>query len=232
MKKKIAIVAATKKEIQHLHEFLEKEAIKYSDSTFQIHDAEIQILISGIGILNTTYSLMNYLMVHRPDAWIQMGIGGAFDTSLEIGKVYVIESEVLIDFGAQDIDVSIINQFQLGWTGPNQFPYSNEVLPCPYIPSDLLLPVVTGMTTIHSHGFREKIEKIGEGLHGQVENMEGAAFFYVSLMKIIPFLSLRSISNYVEERDLNKWNNGMAINNLNNAVIDFIKKNNVNLFIK
>ena len=224
MSRQIAIVAATAMEIKPLLHYLETNAIRHSSTHFQLNDFEIDILITGIGILHTTYTLMDYLMDHRPVAWIQMGIGGAFDTSLEIGKVYYIESEVLVDFGAQDKDGRIINPFELGWMESDQFPYSNGVLECSFIPLDAAIPVVSGMTSIHSHGFREKIDKINEGMHGQIENMEGAAFFYVSLREAIPFLSLRSISNYVTARDTSKWNITLAINALNEKIISLLRE--------
>lgn len=222
MRKKITIVAATEGEIHPLKEHLEKEAVRLSPTHFQIADVEIEILITGIGILHATYSLMDYLMDHQPDAWIQAGIGGAFDRSLEIGNVYLIESEVLVDFGAQDANGKIINQFELGWTDPHEYPYVNEVLPCPFIPYDMNLPVASGMTTLYSHGFADKIDKIESGLHGQIESMEGAAFFYVSLMKKIPFLSLRAVSNYVEKRDKSKWEINKSIDKLNRQIIQIV----------
>ena len=39
-----------------------------------------------------------------------------------------------------------------------------------------------------------------------IESMEGAALHYVCLMEKIPFLQIRSISNYIGERDKKKWN--------------------------
>jgi futalosine hydrolase len=35
--------------------------------------------------------------------------------------------------------------------------------------------------------------------------MEGAALHYTCLMEKIPFMQLRSISNYIAERDKSKW---------------------------
>jgi len=224
--RKITIVAATSGEIQPLLDYFDKEAVQLSSSHYKFHDIEIDVLISGIGIMHTTYSLMNYLMDHQPDAWIQIGIGGAFDRSLEIGNVYLIESEVLVDFGAQDTDGRIIDQFELGWMKPDQHPYSNELLSCPHIPSELPMPIASGMTTVYSHGYDDKIEKLSDGLHGQIENMEGAAFFYVSLMKKIPFLSIRAVSNYVESRDTSKWEINLAVNRLRDEILELLKKVN------
>ena len=60
--------------------------------------------------------------------------------------------------------------------------------------------------------------------HPLLESMEGAAFHYVCLMKNIPFIQLRSASNYVGERDKSKWKMNEAIVNVNKVVYDLINK--------
>jgi futalosine hydrolase len=48
--------------------------------------------------------------------------------------------------------------------------------------------------------------------------MEGAAFMMVCQKFNITFIQIRSISNYVEERDKEKWDLDLAIKNLNNQL--------------
>jgi futalosine hydrolase len=50
--------------------------------------------------------------------------------------------------------------------------------------------------------------------------MEGAAVFYVCLNENIPVLQIRSISNYVEDRDTTKWDIPLAIKQLNKFCTD------------
>ena len=45
--------------------------------------------------------------------------------------------------------------------------------------------------------------------------MEGAALHYVCNSFNVSYLQIRSISNYVGERDKNKWKMKLAIENLN-----------------
>ena len=45
--------------------------------------------------------------------------------------------------------------------------------------------------------------------------MEGAALHYVALQEKIPFLQMRSLSNFVGERDKSKWVMDIVIVNLN-----------------
>ncbi|MEP6796132.1 MAG: hypothetical protein ABJB16_17520 [Saprospiraceae bacterium] len=223
MSRHIAIVSATTKEIQPLLDYLKIEASQHEFQTYKLHSLTIDIIYTGIGILQTTYTLMDYLSHRHPDAWIQAGIGGAFDSSLKIGDVYQIESEFLAEFGAEDQNGKIMDPFELGWNDANAFPYTEGKLICPFINEKFEIPIASGMTSIHAHGFPPHIEQLRKDIHGQIENMEGAAFFYISLIKKIPFLSVRSISNYVEARDTTKWDFLDSIYNLNNSIVDFLK---------
>ena len=222
MTKRIAIVAATGKEIEPLLDYLKAQAEQQAFQTFKLHSTTFDVIFSGIGILQTSYTLMDYLSHHHPDGMIQVGIGGAFDHSLVIGDVYLIESEVLAEFGAEDRNGRILDPFELEWMSPDRFPFEDGILKCPFISDKISISRASGMTTIHSHGFLPHIEQLRQSHHGQIENMEGAAFFYIGLMKKIPFLSMRSISNLVTERDKNKWNIDLAIKNLNANVIDLM----------
>ncbi|MDZ4749937.1 MAG: hypothetical protein SH808_15765 [Saprospiraceae bacterium] len=219
MNRKITIVSATEKEIEPLLNYLKIHAEQHSFQTYQLHGLLIDILYSGIGILQTTYSLMDYLSHRHPDGWIQAGIGGAFDLSLPIGDVYQIKTEIISGSGAEDKDGIIMDPFTLGWSNPDSFPFTEGLLACPYEPS-AIMPIASGMTTFYAHGHGSHIEQLKNQPHGQIENMEGAAFFYISLLKKIPFLSIRSISNLVETRDTTKWKTGLAIARLNDVLID------------
>jgi futalosine hydrolase len=58
--------------------------------------------------------------------------------------------------------------------------------------------------------------------HPVTESMEGAALHYVCLMENIPFIQLRSISNYIGERNKKKWDMKDSIVNLNETLISTI----------
>ena len=220
--KNITLVAATPQEIISCKRYLELHPSTHSGS-FLTEDYKVDVLITGIGILNTTFTLMDYLSRKSPDLWIQVGVGGALDRNMAIGDVFLIESEYLFGFGAQDKDGTILNPFELGWISANEFPYNNEKLVCPDIPDTLNLPRASAVTVIHAHGEQTTIEKIRRDNIAQIENMEGASFFFVSLMKGIAFLSLRSISNFVEERNKSKWHTDEAIEGVNKVIINALE---------
>jgi futalosine hydrolase len=53
--------------------------------------------------------------------------------------------------------------------------------------------------------------------------MEGAAFFAACAGISGNYIQVRTISNYVEKRDKEKWQMPLAIRNLNDFLITFIK---------
>lgn len=218
MNRKITIVSATEMEIDPLLQYLQIHAEHHSFQTYQLHGLLIDILYSGIGILHTSYSLMDYLSHRHPDGWIQAGIGGAFDLSLTIGEVYQVRTEMISGFGAEGQDGIIMDPFTLGWSNPDSFPFTGGLLACPYLTATGL-PLASGMTTFYAHGNEAHIRQLEKQPNGQIENMEGAAFFYISLLKKIPFLSIRAVSNRVETRDTSKWKTDLAIANLNDVLI-------------
>ncbi|HJW30677.1 MAG TPA: hypothetical protein VJ508_15695, partial [Saprospiraceae bacterium] len=159
MNRRLTIVAATIGEVEPLLDYLQANAEQHSFQTYQHHQILIDILYSGIGILETAYQLMDYTSHRHPDGWIQVGIGGAFDPALQMGSVYRIESELLVGFGAEDQDARILDPFKLGWSDPDKLPYAQGRLLCPYHPKTDLL-VATGMTTFHAHGHQESIDRL------------------------------------------------------------------------
>jgi futalosine hydrolase len=52
--------------------------------------------------------------------------------------------------------------------------------------------------------------------------MEGAALHYVARESNIPFIQIRAISNYIGERDKSKWQMKIAIDHLNQTLLQYI----------
>jgi len=52
--------------------------------------------------------------------------------------------------------------------------------------------------------------------------MEGAAFFYACFMERLPCLQIRAVSNYIEDRNKDRWNIPLAIGNLNKIALKII----------
>jgi len=183
---------------------------------------EIATLITGVGSIATTYTLMRQIGRKKPDIIIQAGIAGCF-THRAPGEVVAIKEESLADLGVWE-DARFKTLFDLNLTPPDMPPFSNGLLINPY--KELLalsgLEPVRAITVNEISTDNTRIEWIQQNTAPVVESMEGGGFHYVCLQENIPFLQLRSVSNDIGERDKTKWDIRAAITNLNTRLIDLL----------
>ena len=196
---RILVVASTKAEI----EIFQAQNI----------ESEIDILITGVGMVATTFQLTKVLSRKDYDVVVNAGIAGAFFKKLEIGEVVEVRSEQFPEIGAED-DTSFISIFELGLLDENAYPFQKGKLTNPDtgIPN---LKLVDGVTVNKVHGNKLSIQKVVDQFSPDVESMEGAAVAFACLQENIKFIQIRAISNYVEKRNKSAWNVPLALGNLN-----------------
>ena len=88
------------------------------------------------------------------------------------------------------------------------------------------LTMVEGVTVNEITTREDRIHYYRNNLQVQVESMEGAALHYVALLEKIPFLQLRSLSNFIGERNKEKWQLQEAITHLNQTLQHFLTQLN------
>jgi futalosine hydrolase len=181
-----------------------------------------ELLISGIGQLQTAYSLMRKIREQRPGFVIQAGIGGSA-AKADLSRVFAIRHEIVADLGVME-KTGFRSHFDLGLGDGDRFPFQHGKLknPYPHLIEWTGLPVLDGITvneikSADFAGFQRNEDPV-------VESMEGAALHYVCLMEKIPFLQIRSVSNLLGDRDKSRWTLKEAIENLNKTLISLIKK--------
>ncbi len=54
--------------------------------------------------------------------------------------------------------------------------------------------------------------------------MEGAAFFYACREAQVHYVQIRAVSNYVEKRNRDAWQIGLAIKNLNTFAAELLAR--------
>src|ERR1700736_81497 len=89
----ILLVAATTFEIQPTIDYLAKKAPSRGEQEFPGAHL-VAPLITGVGSVATTWSLMRQIGMDRPDLIIQAGIAGCF-TGRKPGEVVAIREETL-----------------------------------------------------------------------------------------------------------------------------------------
>lgn len=218
--KKILIVAATLQEVRPLMNYLRRKVTVFKPG-FRYYltmwkDKEVGILITGAGMINTTF-YVSMLYEEDYDFVINAGIAGAFDRGLEIGECVIVEKDIFSELGAEDGSKFLkISELKLG--NENVKP-KRLWLPPMFQP----LKKVTGITVNTVHGNKDSIQRVEQLFHPQIESMEGAAFYFVCNKFHWKCCQIRAISNYVEERDKSKWNMPLAILHLNELLIQYIE---------
>lgn len=190
-----------------------------SDIPFYV-DIQIDVLVAGVGLMSTTYNLQRQFQVRKPDLVIQAGIGGCFDESIPPGTVLAVKKDTVADLGV--IEKKQFNSvFDMGFSKPDQFPYKKGWLVNPgmHLLKKNSLKKVSAVSVNQVSSSKQTIGLFREKYDPVIESMEGAALHYVCLMENIPFLQLRSVSNYVGERNKKNWRIKESISNLNNELI-------------
>ena len=224
---KILLVAASAKEISPITNSLKfQDRIDNSFGSYKFGSIEIDVLITGVGAVFTTYYLTQTLAYRSYDIVFNVGIAGSFDNYLELGYIVNVYQEQFSDLGIEDKD-DFYTVFEKELHGQNTFPFSEGLLRNNTkfeIESIKKLINVSAITVNRVHGNQKTIQKTVKKFKAEIETMEGAAFFYVCMKEGLPFYEIRSISNYVETRKVDNWNIPLAIENLKDTMISIFEE--------
>jgi futalosine hydrolase len=166
---------------------------------------DCDVMVTGVGMVNTAFSLTKRLSKESYDLVINMGIAGSFSDKIEIGDVVEVKEDILSEIGFENgnsfsefINFRIKNSFKVG--------------------EKTNLKKAKGITVNTVHGNEKTITEIIKRLNSDVESMEGAACFMVCEQFAIPCIQIRAISNKIEKYNIENWDLDLAISNLNAEV--------------
>lgn len=222
---KIAIIAATSFEIDPLLQHLESEGRKASFFHFEYQGHEIHPLITGIGAMKTAFAMARFNEAPHLDLAINVGIAGSYNRDLPLGKVVHVTSDRFADLGVEEADGSFTDVYDLELEAKNKFPYTDGALLNDGLKYSFDLSEVSALTVNKVHGTQSSIDKIRAKYKADIETMEGAGFHYACKNMDIQHVQLRALSNYVEPRNRNGWEIELAIDQLNQTIINLL--NNV-----
>ena len=210
----VLVIAATDRELSGLKE------ISFTRPSLKVHTA-----VTGVGILPSTYAIMQLIARLKPDLIIQVGIAGSFNPTLVLGTAVTVRQEILADMGVYETD-GYHDIFELGLAEENVPPLEQGAIVNhhDHLIESASLPAVSAVSVNEISTSAEKINVFAEKYKADIESMEGAALHYVCTMQQIPFIQIRGISNLVGERDKTKWKIPESMLAATNACINLINK--------
>ena len=206
---KTLVVAATKAELTFFYQHF-----NLPDGDF-VESKNFDLLITGVGMVATAFALGKHLS-SKYSLVVNFGIAGSFDRNIALGTVLNITEDTFAELGAENGD-EFLTISDLGF-GENHYTSKAH--------KSVNLPVAKGITMNCVTGSEKSIKNLIKRLNPTTESMEGAAVFYACKQLNVDCLQIRSISNYVEPRNKDNWEIGLAIKNLNDWAIAFIGEMN------
>ncbi|MEJ7611693.1 MAG: futalosine hydrolase [Ferruginibacter sp.] len=183
------------------------------------------ILITGVGSPACMYALTKQLQRKNYDIVIQAGIAGTFSSIYPPGNTVTVKQDVFADLGIFEQDL-FSTLFEKGFAEKNAGAYTEGVLLNPY-ERELDLPQVNAITVNTVSDKPAQASLFQKKYDADIETMEGASFQYVCISEGIPFIQLRSISNFVGERVRTNWKIKEAVLSLNEnlqRIVEQLKK--------
>ena len=162
-------------------------------------------LITGLGMVNTAMYLTKELINNNFDLVINMGIAGAFSSTLKKGDVVEVIEDYFSEIGYED---------DANFCSFKEFDLKTKLI----VKAKTKLKPVKAITVNTVHGNKKSIQSTVNLFNPDIETMEGAAFFKVCNYFNVPCMQIRSISNKVEKRNKSNWDIDLAIANLNMEV--------------
>ena len=220
----ILLVAATPFEVSPFREMLQQNTILDKEGNYNYGNLKIKFLITGVGMVATTFHLVKALLENKVDLVINAGVAGSFKKEIELGSVVQVVSDRFGDLGAEEADGNFIDLFDMDLQQPDDAPFQNKTLLHPHLGAQSFLPIANGITVNKVHGKESSIQSIQSKYpKADIETMEGAAVFYTCLQLQQNFLAIRSISNYVESRNKDNWDMPLAIKHLNEVLGEIVE---------
>lgn len=198
----------------------------------RVRGKEIVLSISGIGKTNAAHATALLVQTYSPSLIINFGIGGAYPgKGLKVGDIAVATKEIYADEGVQLKDgyhpLELLGLPLLKVRRKrffNQFPLDRQLTRAALRSARNVADAKPGTFTTVSlcTGTNKRAKELGERFDAVCENMEGAAIAHLCCLYGIPCVEIRGISNIVEGRNLSKWDIGLAAENCQKAVLEFL----------
>ncbi|MDD3341854.1 MAG: 5'-methylthioadenosine/S-adenosylhomocysteine nucleosidase [Bacilli bacterium] len=197
--KKIAIICAFDEEVEYfIHKYNLEENKRVH--AFIVGEHEVLLTKTGVGKVNAASAVQKVIDTFKPDCIINSGCSGAISKDLPIYGVVISDEVFYHDFYPENI-------MRKYTPGNGEVKASEELIEVALRACKLLHVedyVVTGIATgdcyVTESGKVAEITKLG----AKVVDMESAAVGHVCALNEVPFVCIRSISDYANGTDVDE----------------------------
>lgn len=185
---------------------------------------DVQALLTGVGVLPTTYYLSRTLLEKEYDLIINIGLCGSFSSPPRPGELVLVTEDRLYGLGAEGKE-GFLNLRDIGLSKSGEpedgFYYTPESI----IPQSLKdLRRVKGITVNTIHAWSESIQSVLAHTGASVESMEGAACMFCAAKHGIDVMQIRAVSNKVGPRDISSWDIEGSLKTLHTTLRKILKE--------
>src|ERR1039457_6495219 len=234
----VLIIAAVPREVALLERSLESPS-RSKLSVFPTLDGivgnmPVLICVSGIGKSNAAAAAAAMIERYQPQLVISTGCAGAYPGSgLSIGDLAVASEEVLGDEGViTSAGWQDLHMMKMPYLVQGEQRFYNEIpLSAAAVEKAVQLADQCGIGLVRGRfvtvstcsGTDRHGEELVRRFNAISENMEGAAVALTCLRYGVDCLEVRGISNLVEERNMDTWDIGRAVEAAQHFVVRYLK---------
>ncbi|MBB5022096.1 futalosine hydrolase [Desulfurispira natronophila] len=176
-------------------------------------DDTVHSAVVGVGKAASAAATTRLIQELSPKLVVSAGIGGYLGLRLRIGDIAVVVDDFLADEGVYGpggfFHFDTLGFMQCRW----QTSLSTAGIPLPVEP--FRVEFCRGATVSSTTGCQDLARKrYGDWDGGVCESMEGAAIAQACAAAGVPWIGVRAISNYLEDRDMSRWDIPIAMESL------------------
>jgi futalosine hydrolase len=212
------IVVATSHELDWLIKAGTCNLIDSNRGFIKQGEFKIPFVVTGMGISNTLLNLPFFLKEYRPELIINTGIGGSTSEKLPIYKTYSVESDCYADM-AIIRDNQTIFLHDDGTAASQAQVFFSDIDISKYLKDTEGVQGVT-VSSFYNLPLSERPE-IYRKNNNCIESMEGASVFQVANMLHVKVCALRTVSNFVWQKQ-SEWDTAKAVEINNKELVKLL----------
>jgi 5''-methylthioadenosine/S-adenosylhomocysteine nucleosidase len=196
---KVVISSAFNDEVIY---FIEKYNldIKNKENIFKINNNEAVLINTGVGKVNSAVNLEKAITKHNPDFIINSGCSGAIDDSLPIYGVIISDTVFYHDFSPLNIMEKYMPENGYMKADRNLIIKAIDACKKLNIENYTVDNIATGDCYVTE---KETVDKIKD-MSAVTVDMESAALIHTAKINNVPFVSIRSISDFANGKEVDE----------------------------